>query len=163
MKTLLPLVLCMSLIACNQNVTKEAEETPAPEPMDIEAEMISIEETRAGFQLAIKEKRYDDLRHYATPDIISLAPICGDWEEYKMQRENPNDLFSYDSIVMSPRETVILNDSIAYDLGTSVVYYTNDKGEAVEITDTFLALLKKDQNDGKWRLFREVATTNTLN
>ncbi|MEM8847753.1 MAG: hypothetical protein AAGD17_11685 [Bacteroidota bacterium] len=162
MKKLLLLVLSFSIFACNQNNNRTITETPIPEPMDIEAEMASIEATRIGFQKAIKEKRYGDLRNFGTQDIITLTPVCGDWAEYKRQRENPNKLFSYDSLVMSPIETVILNDTMAYDLGTSVVYYTNDKGEAVEIKDTFLAIVKKDKNDGQWKLFREVATTNTL-
>ena len=60
---------------------------------------------------------------------------------------------------MSPEETVIVSDSIAYDYGTSKVYYTNDKGESVELQDTFLVIMKKDKNDGVWRLHREVASS----
>ena len=63
---------------------------------------------------------------------------------------------------MQPKETIIVSDSVAYDFGTSSVYYTNEQGEPVEIQDTFLAILKKDKNDGKWKLHREVATTNKL-
>ena len=40
--------------------------------------------------------------------------------------------------------------------------YTNEKGEAIELTATFLAILKKDKNDGKWKLHREVANTRDL-
>ena len=130
--------------------------------IDIQAELASIEETRAGFQLAIKEKRYTDLRNYGTKDIISLTPICGTWEEYKRLRNEPVGSFSYDSLIMKPKETIIVSDSIAYDFGTSSVYYTNEQGKPIEIEDTFLAILKKDKSDGKWKLHREVATTNKL-
>ena len=63
---------------------------------------------------------------------------------------------------MKPTETIIVSDSVAYDFGTSSVYYTNEQGEPIEIEDTFLAILKKDKSDGKWKLHREVATTNML-
>ena len=79
--------------------------------IDIQAELASIEETRAGFQLAIKEKRYADLRNYGTKDIISLTPICGTWEEYKRLRNEPVGSFSYDSLIMKPKETIIVKNA----------------------------------------------------
>lgn len=162
MKNLLFLLLTVFLVSCNQK-NNQPEIKPVDEnKIDIQAELASIEEMRAGFELAIKEKRYSDLKKFGTTDIISLTPICGEWEEYKTLRENPTELFSYDSLVMSPKETIIVSDSVAYDFGTSSVYYTNADGEPVEITDTFLAILKKDKKDGRWKLHREVATTNML-
>lgn len=154
--------MTLFLISCNEkNSQSEIKSTDVKE-IDIQAELASIEETRKGFQLAIKEKRYADLRNFGTKDIISLTPICGTWEEYKRLRNEPVGSFSYDSLIMKPKETIIVSDSIAYDFGTSSVYYTNEQGEPVEIEDTFLAILKKDKSDGKWKLHREVATTNKL-
>lgn len=124
--------------------------------------MAAIEETRSGFQLAIKERRYADLGKYATPDMISLTPICGEWAAYNELVQGSGGQFGYDSIRMQPQETVIVSDSVAYDFGTSKVYYTDSTGQAVEISDTFLVILKKDKTDGSWKLHREVATTNTL-
>lgn len=162
MKTIILFLTALLLFSCEQN------RNSAPEPhgtnnLNVEAELESIEETRAGFEQAIKEKRYSDLSRYATDDMISITPICGDWEEYKKLTNDPEGPFSYDSLVMNPKETIIVSDSIAYDFGTSSVYYTNSEGNPVEITDTFLAILKKDKNDGIWKLHREVATTNTMN
>ncbi|RYH74499.1 hypothetical protein EVU94_05635 [Flavobacteriaceae bacterium 144Ye] len=150
------------LISCNEKNKQTEIKSMDETKIDIQAELASIEETRAGFQLAIKEKRYADLRNYGTKDIISLTPICGTWEEYKRLRNEPVGSFSYDSLIMKPKETIIVSDSIAYDFGTSSVYYTNEQGEPIEIEDTFLAILKKDKSDGKWKLHREVATTNKL-
>ena len=82
-----------------------------------------------------------------------------DWLEYKKQREARMGQFSYDSIIMTPLETVIVSDSVAYDFGTSKTYYTNDEGESVELDDTFLVIIKKDKNDGVWKLHREVASS----
>ncbi|MEX1013950.1 MAG: hypothetical protein WDZ80_02200 [Candidatus Paceibacterota bacterium] len=160
MKNLILLLLTVSLISCNEKSNKTESNSNDRKGIDIQAELESIEETRAGFELAIKEKRYADLKKYSTADVISLTPICGEWEEYKSLLENPNDLFSYDSLVMRPEETTIVSDSVAYDFGTSSVYYTNEEGKPVEISDTFLAILKKDKEDGRWKLHREVATTN---
>lgn len=160
MKNLILLLLTLTIISCNEKSNEPISDSNNGNKTDIQAELESIEQTRAGFELAIKEKRYSDLKNYGTADLISLTPVCGEWEEYKKLRENPTELFSYDSLVMSPKETIIVSDSVAYDFGTSSVYYTNGEGIPVEITDTFLAILKKDKKDGKWRLHREVATTN---
>ena len=162
MKNLLLILLTLFLLSCNEKNNQSEINTTDINEFDIQSELASIEETRKGFQLAIKEKRYADLRNFATKDIISLTPICGTWEEYKRLRNEPVGSFSYDSLVMRPKETIIVSDSVAYDFGTSSVYYTNEQGEPVEIEDTFLAILKKDKNDGKWKLHREVATTNKL-
>lgn len=158
MRNLILLLVAINVCSCND--TSNETELHNENKIDIQAELESIEQTREGFELAIKEKRYSDLKDYATSDVISLTPICGEWEEYKRLIENPNNLFSYDSLVMRPEETIIVSDSIAYDFGTSSVYYTNEEGKPVEITDTFLAILKKDKKDGRWKLHREVATTN---
>jgi ketosteroid isomerase-like protein len=160
MKYLVLIILVAAGVSCDE--IKRASNKSDRKGIDIELELASIEETRAGFELAIKEKRYADLKKYATNDLISLTPICGEWEEYKRLRENPNELFSYDSLVMRPVETIIVSDSVAYDFGTSSVYYTNGEGVPVEITDTFLAILKKDKDDGHWKLHRELATTNKI-
>lgn len=150
------------MMSCDKKSSKSEMDSSNVTEIDIQAELTSIEETRAAFQLAIKEKRYADLRNFGTKNIISITPTCGTWEEYKRLQNAPVGSFSYDSLIMKPKETIILSDSIAYDFGTSSVYYTNDQGEPIEIKDTFLAILKKDKNDGKWKLHREVATTNML-
>jgi ketosteroid isomerase-like protein len=162
MKNLRLFLVTIFLISCNEKNKQTEIKSMDETKIDIQAELASIEETRAGFQLAIKEKRYADLRNYGTKDIISLTPICGTWEEYKRLRNEPVGSFSYDSLIMKPKETIIVSDSIAYDFGTSSVYYTNEQGEPIEIENTFLAILKKDKSDGKWKLHREVATTNKL-
>ncbi|MFB6318741.1 DUF4440 domain-containing protein [Saccharicrinis sp. FJH54] len=160
MKQVVLLMLVISLFSC-QMKPKEAETQASPKP-DVQAELASIEQTRAAFQLAIKEGRYGDLRKYATPDVKSLTPDCGDWGIYKTQRANPQGKFHYDSLVMRPTETVLVSDSVAYDFGMSSTYYTNAKGESVELKATFLAVLKKDKRDGVWKLHREVANTRSL-
>jgi ketosteroid isomerase-like protein len=162
MKYLILLLLTLTIFSCNKKSSEPISDSNNGNKIDIQAELESIEQLRAGFQQAIKEKRYADLGNYGTKDIISLTPICGTWEEYKRLRNEPVGSFSYDSLIMNPKETIIVSDTIAYDFGTSSVYYTNEQGEPVEITDTFLAILKKDKTDGKWKLHREVATTNKM-
>ena len=162
------LMLTFIILSCNENKqqknpdSSEAADSKVSTELNIQEELASIEETRTGFQNAIKENRFGDLGKYATNDVKSLTPDCGDWEAFKLIRENPSGEFHYDSLVMSPRETIIVSDSVAYDFGTSSTYYTNEKGEAIELTATFLAILKKDKNDGKWKLHREVANTRDL-
>lgn len=156
------ILLLLFITSCGQGDTLSIKTSERKSSIDIESELKAIEETRSAFQLAIKEKRYSDLRNYSTKDLKSLTPVCGEWAEYKELRNEPVGSFSYDSLIMRPQETIIVSDSVAYDFGTSSVYYTNANGEPVEISDTFLAILKKDKVDGKWKLHREVATTNKL-
>jgi len=158
MKNLFFILLTTFLVSCNEkNKQSDITSTDANE-IDIQAELQSIEETRTAFQLAIKEKRYGDLKQYSTSDFKAVSPGSEDWLEYKRIREKPMGQFSYDSIRMRPQETIIAGDSVAYDFGTSSVYYTNAEGEAIELMDTFLVILKKDKNDGKWKIHREVAS-----
>lgn len=124
--------------------------------LDHNAELQKIEAFRQRFQLAIKEKRYGDLGPMKTDDMIGIGPASAEWLEYQREREAPMGMFSYDSISMNPKETVIMNDSMAYDYGTSKVYYTNAEGKSVELQDTYMVLLKKE--DGKWKLYREIAS-----
>ena len=112
---------------------------------------------RSAFMLAIKEGRYQDLKQYADKGIIALGPDSEGWHEMRKLGADRGQ-FPYDSIIMKPTETVIMNDSMAYDFGTSEVYYTNTEGLPVKLTDSFLVLLKKDQS-GEWKLFREVSTS----
>ncbi|MGK7396760.1 MAG: YybH family protein [Candidatus Cyclobacteriaceae bacterium M3_2C_046] len=155
MKQIFFIFLIICLNACNP---EKPEITDTPAQFDVNTALTAIEETRSEFQLAIKEKRYADLSKYSTPDFEGVSPGSEDWMEYKRLREKPMGQFSYDSIRMRPKETIIVADSVAYDYGVSSVYYTNDQGESVELKDTFLVILKKDKNDGKWKIHREVAS-----
>lgn len=132
---------------------------PVKVVIDTEKELAGIEKTREAFQLAIKEKRYQDLSKFSTADMKAVSPGGIERLEYKRQREAILGQFSYDSIIMKPQETIIASDSLAYDFGTSTTYYTNDKGETKELHDTFLVILKKDKSDGIWKLHREVASS----
>lgn len=162
MKQLSFILVLTFFFACNTQEMQTEQSSLPSNNMDIEAELASIENTRAAFQLAIKENRFGDLRHYGTQNVKSLTPDCGAWEPFKSLRENPSGQFHYDSLVMRPQETIIVSDSVAYDFGTSSTYYTDDAGQAVELVATFLAVLKKDKNDGRWKLHREVANTRVL-
>lgn len=150
MKHLKLLILSLLLVACYGQKTPEKPKT------DIKAELAKIEETRNGFMLALKEQRYQDIASFAMPDLESTGPDTDEW--WAMRRlGKERGAFPYDSIIMHPKETLILNDTMAYDYGISSVYYTNEEGEQVELRDTFIVILKKD-TDGRWKMYREVAS-----
>jgi len=162
MKTALFTLSLLFLMSCNNKKQDTTTITEVKDTINVVAELQSIEKTRAAFQLAIKENRFGDLKQYGTKDVKSLTPICDAWEPFKTIRDNPTGQFHYDSLVMRPKETIIVSDSVAYDFGTSSTYYTNAEGEAIELNATFLAILKKDKTDGNWKLHREVANTVKL-
>lgn len=162
MKNLLLSLVTLFMISCNQKTNEPEIKSTDVSEIDIQAELELIEETRNAYQLAIKENRFGDLKYYAIKGAKALTPDCGTWTSFNKLSKNPIGEFQYDSLVMRPVETTIVSDSVAYDFGTSSTYYTNENGEAIELTANFLAILKKDKNDGQWKLFREVANTRDI-
>lgn len=145
------LVVVSTLIAasCTQSGSPRAD--PA-------VELEGIEATRNAFMSAIAEKRYADLGAVVTEDLLTVPPGSTEWQvmgALGIERGTP---FPYDSIRMQSMETVLASDSVAWDLGTSRVYYTDADGSVQELRDTYLAILKKG-SDGVWRLHREVASS----
>ena len=138
-------------------------EAPKEEPkaeIDLEAELASIETTRAAFQKAVKENDMETLMTVSTRDVKTVGPASAGWlDMYRLGADKGP--FPYDSIIMIPTETIIVSDSVAYDMGNSKVYYTNEVGEVVELTNTFLAIIKKGK-DGTWKLHREVGSGNVV-
>ena len=148
-------IFCCFLLTSCQEIAQNNEDSSDKANMNIELE--AIESTRNSFIQAIDEKRYQDLSNLTTEDIIQVAPNDSEWNTmYRLRGEL--GLFPYDSIRMDPIETVILNDSMAYDFGVSTVYYADSLGQTHQLKDTFLAIMKKDSL-GKWRLHREVASS----
>ena len=131
--------------------------TAASSALDVERELAGIEATRAAFTAALKAGRPQDLRGLVTPDARTVGPGSPEWDTMRRLGASRGTPFPYDSIVMRPIETVVVNDSIAWDFGTSSVYFTNEQGEVQELQDTFLVILKKG-TDGVWRVHREVAS-----
>ena len=152
MKNLSLLGLAVLMFGCIGTIE---EKVSTPE-VDIAKELAAIEELRNSFTMAIKEGRYNDIGKHVTSDVITVRAGGQGWDEMFALGEE-RGRFPYDSIVMSPEETVLVSDSVAYDFGHSLVYYTNEDGEVVELTDTFLVILKKQE--GEWKLHREVASS----
>ncbi|MEN2282411.1 DUF4440 domain-containing protein [Algoriphagus sp. SE2] len=153
MKYVVTLFFLLIFTSCRQRTSQE-EIKPS---FDIPSELEKIEQLRSAFENTVKEKRYDELRKFATPDLISIGPGSEDWIAYRKLREKHGNKFRYDSIKMRPKETVIISDSIAYDFGVSSIYYTDENGIVHELEDTFMLLLKRTK-DGEWKMFREIAS-----
>lgn len=141
-------------MSCTGNQTKSNPVSP-PE-IDIEKELEGIEDLRSNFVLALKEGRYEDIGKLVTADAKTIRAGGSGFDEM-FALGNERGMFPYDSIIMTPTETQIMNDSMAYDWGSSKTYYTNKEGEKIELRNSFLAILKKI--DGEWKLHREVASS----
>ena len=151
MRNILVVVLLLFIFSCGDNGNNKSQ-------INFEKELESIENLRNSFQKAIKQKNYDVIGDLVTKDVLTTSPGSSSW--INMYRTYPErGPFPYDSIIMSPKETIIVNDSVAYDYGVSRVYYTDTTGVSIELADTFLAILKKGK-DNIWRLHREVASSN---
>ena len=147
------LALIILTAGCSQ---RDETSTEAKDHIDIASELAAIENLRNDFSSAIREGRYDELGQYITQDAKVVGPGAEEWTRmYALAQER--GIFPYDSIIMLPTETKILNETMAYDWGTSSVYYTDEDGNPVKLRNSFLVLLKKE--DGEWRLFREVGSS----
>lgn len=144
--------MALLFASCAGETTQQAEAIN----IDLEKELAAIEELRANFSLAVKEGRYQDIAQYCTKDVETIRAGGDGWNEMFALGE-ARGRFPYDSIEMRPVETVLVSDSVAYDWGSSFVYYTNSEGEQVVLRDKFLVILKKQ--DGEWKLHREVASS----
>lgn len=82
MKHLKLFTLSLLLVACY------GQRAPEKPKIDMDAELVKIEETRNGFMLAIKEKRYQDLGKYTTATMESILPATTQWMEmYKLGQD----------------------------------------------------------------------------
>lgn len=152
------IIACM-LFGC-QEEKPVVEVTEVEDKMDMKEILEGVERTREGFTQAIKEGRYEDLENFTHPELYVVGPGSADWVEMR-ELAAKKGTFGYDSIKMSPMETIVLSDSLAYDMGTSTVFYTDEEGDVVSLKDTYIALLKKG-DDGEWKLWRELATSTVL-
>jgi hypothetical protein len=98
--------------------------------------LAAIEKVRTNFSLALKEGRYEDIGKLVTSDVKIIRPGGLGWDTmFELGKERGR--FPYDSIIMKPTETYILSDSMAYDWGTSSVYYTSEEGKQIELRNSF--------------------------
>lgn len=150
-------LIALSFISCISNEPKTSETTdPVTKSIDVEKELKAIEALRSDFSLILKEERYDEMGQYLSKNVKTIRPGGSGWNDmFALGQERGR--FPYDSIIMQPKETQILNDSMAYDFGTSRVFYTDREGNPVELNNSFLVLLKKEE--GQWKLHREVGSS----
>ncbi len=153
MKNTLLLIITVLLYSCGQ------ENKPAnvlTHKIDFEKELKEIENLRDSFSLTLKEGRYEDIGKWVSSDVKIIGPGGSGWNKmYELGKERGR--FPYDSIIMKPKETYIMNDTMAYDWGTSSVFYTDEAGKTKELRNSFLVILKKE--NGKWKLHREVGSS----
>ncbi|NAY91100.1 DUF4440 domain-containing protein [Muricauda sp. JGD-17] len=154
MKNLLLALTFIFLVSCGGEKTNK-KQVSIPK-FDIEKELEGIEELRSKFTLALKEGKYEDISELVTPNVKTIRAGGSGFDEM-FAHGKERGTFPYDSIIMTPTETYIMNDSMAYDWGSSRTYYTNKEGKQVELRNSFLAILKKV--DGEWKLHREVASS----
>jgi ketosteroid isomerase-like protein len=160
MRSSILLFFALIFLSCNNKVDQVESDASNSHTIDIQSELESIEKTRQIFMKAVEESDGETIGKIVTTDVIMISPGSSDWRDMYLERINQGPV-PYDSIIMFPKETIIASDTIAYDFGTSHVYYTNSEGEVVELKDNFLAILKKGK-DGIWRLHREVASSNVM-
>ncbi|HIF76882.1 MAG TPA: nuclear transport factor 2 family protein [Sulfitobacter sp.] len=123
---------------------------------DPAAEAAAIDEARTGFMDAISTGAMAELGALLHPQVIMVVP--GGPEHLKMYEQAEQPPFPAGATIeITPTETVVINETWAYDFGTSIITYTPEgSSEPLELRDTYLMLLKK--HDGKWKPYREVAS-----
>ena len=159
MKKVILLTITVLFISCSEEKKTDEIKIEQHSEINIDQELELIEQTRNSFQKAFNEKRYGNLNQFIMEGFKGVPPGSEDWQEYNRLGKNPTGRFSIDSIIMRPQETSVVSDSVAYDFGTSSVFYKNAHGESIELNNTFLMILRKDKIDGKWKLYRDVSSS----
>ena len=125
--------------------------------MDVKSQLESIEAFHNEYEAAIKEGRLDDLDNLYSKKSKIIMPGGKDFEKLAKVEKERGVSVAYDSLFINIEETQILNDSMAYDWGTSTIYYTDNDSLSVKIEDSFFVLLRKE--NGKWKIYREMSSS----
>jgi len=118
--------------------------------------MSSIDEFHKSYELAVKENRLDDMDNHYSDDSKVIPPGGDEWNELLKLAEERGVSVAYDSLFINIEDTEILNDSMAYDWGTSLIYYTDDDKKSQKIDDSFFVILKR--RNGQWKIYREISS-----
>jgi ketosteroid isomerase-like protein len=148
------LIILLVLIGCkeSENSNNIQSDTNKHEEM-----MKSINKFHKSYELAIKENRLDDMDKLYTDDAKVIPAGGEEWNKLLNLAVKRGVSVAYDSLFISIEQTEILNDSMAYDWGTSKIYYTDDNNESQEVEDSFFALLKRRNNE--WKIYRELSSS----
>lgn len=125
--------------------------------LDLDSELESIEAFHIEYQSAIREGRLDDLDNLYAKNSKIVLPGGEDFEKLARVEMERGVIVAYDSLFINIDETEILNDSMAYDWGTSTIYYTDNDSLSIKIEDSFFVLLKKE--NGEWKIYREMSSS----
>jgi ketosteroid isomerase-like protein len=143
----------MLLLSCDK---KNSNSSLQKNSIDYEMMLRTIDEFHISYELAIKENRLDDLDNLYATDSKVIPPGGDEWNDLLKLAEERDIIVAYDSMLINIEETKILNDSTAYDWGTSLIYFTDREGKPQKIDDSFFVILKKRK--GQWKIFRELSS-----
>jgi hypothetical protein len=148
------LLILLVMIGCkeSENSNNIQSDTVKQEEM-----MKSIKEFHNSYELAIKENRLDNMDKLYAKDAKVIPAGGEEWNKLIKLAEKRGVSVAYDSLFISIIQTEILNDSMAYDWGTSKIYYTDDNNESQEVEDSFFVLLKRRNNE--WQIYRELSSS----
>jgi ketosteroid isomerase-like protein len=141
------------LLSCDE---KNSNSSLQKNSIDYEMMLRTIDEFHNSYELAIKENRLDDLDNLYATDSKVIPPGGDEWNDLLKLAEERDIIVAYDSMLINIVETKILNDSTAYDWGTSLIYFTDREGKTQKIDDSFFVILKKRK--GQWKIFRELSS-----
>ena len=119
--------------------------------------LTSINAFHKSYESAIKENRLDDLDNHYAVDSKVIPPGGDEWDNLLKLAEEREVSVAYDSLFINIEETKILNDSMAYDWGTSMIYFTDRNGQTQKIDDSFLVILIR--RNGEWKIYRELSSS----
>lgn len=126
------------------------------EPLDTAAIKAQLDELRNEFMAMVESGNYEPMGRIAHPDFMAFGPNGPLWDVYKgYATGGPYPAGA--KLVISPMETVIIDETWGYELGTSeTTYLPEGAEEAMILHDTYLMLFKNEGNG--WQIYREVAT-----
>jgi len=151
MKIIYTFLSALLLTGCTSST-----EVRTSEP-DTKSILDTIEAFHKEYEAAIIEGRLEDLDNLYSKSSKVVPPGGDDFEKLAELEKQRGLLVVYDSLFITIEETQLLNDSMAYDWGTSTIYYTDNDGNSVKIEDSFFVILKKE--GGNWKIYRELSSS----
>lgn len=126
--------------------------------MDTSVVMAELDEMRNAYMAMVESGDYSAMQEMGHPDFMAVGPTGPEWDELRSYAPENGPYPVGARLMISPMETIIINEEWAYEMGKSQMNYTPEGAdEAMILHDTYLMLFR-NEGDG-WKLYREVATS----
>ena len=160
----LVLVAALAVAAACQPQGQPGDEETAMESsaVDTAAALAGIDSLRSAYQEAVAAGDWQRLGGLATPDLVAVNAGGSAWDAVLAASDEAGTPFPPGATLeIRPRETRVLAEDWAYEIGTGTVTWTPEGTDSARTaSDSYLVLLHRTAEG--WKVHREVASSRPL-